>query len=127
MAPGAFTIRTYDDDEDQLASRLARRPLAGGWEPEEVRTSRQGLRGIRLSLTRPEIFRVQLRALLRAARHGRLRIMFPFVSSVEQLRESRRMVAEAAAELARRGESVPAVPVGVVIEIPAAAYAADLL
>ena len=53
--------------------------------------------------------------------------MFPFVSSVEQLREARRMVKEAAAELARRGEPVPTVPIGVVIEIPAAAYTADLL
>jgi phosphotransferase system enzyme I (PtsI) len=70
---------------------------------------------------------VQLRALLRAARHGQLRIMFPFVSGVEQVREARRMVAEAVAELTRRGESVPTVPIGVVIEIPAAAYRADLL
>ena len=53
--------------------------------------------------------------------------MFPFVSGVEQLREARRMVAEAAADLARRGEVVPPVPVGVMIEIPAAAYTADLL
>jgi phosphotransferase system enzyme I (PtsI) len=53
--------------------------------------------------------------------------MFPFVSGVEQVREARRMVVEAAAELARRGEHVPPVPIGVVIEIPAAAYTADLL
>jgi phosphotransferase system enzyme I (PtsI) len=127
------TVRTFDVDEDQLASRLARQPLAGGWAAEQERASRQGLRGIRLSLRRPEPFQVQLRALLRAARHssqtsqGQLRMMFPFVSSVEQLREARRMVKEAAAELARRGEVVPPVPIGVVIEIPAAAYTADLL
>jgi len=53
--------------------------------------------------------------------------MFPFVSSVEQLREGRAMVAEAAAELARRGIEAPPVPIGVVIEIPAAAFTADLL
>jgi phosphotransferase system enzyme I (PtsI) len=53
--------------------------------------------------------------------------MFPFVSSVEQLREARRLVKDAAAALARRGEAVPAVPIGAVIEIPAAAYTADLL
>jgi phosphotransferase system enzyme I (PtsI) len=128
MAPGTVTVRTFDVDEEQLASRLAQHPLgAAGWEPEEPRASRQGLRGLRLSLTRPDLFRVQLRALLRAARHGRLRIMFPFVSSVEQLREARQMVAQASADVARRGEQVPRVPVGVMIEIPAAAYTADLL
>jgi phosphotransferase system enzyme I (PtsI) len=127
MAPGAVTVRTFDVDEDQLASRLAQHPLAGGWFTEEERASRQGLRGLRLSLTRPELFQVQLRALLRAARHGSLRIMFPFVSSVEQVRHARAMIAEARAELARRGEDVPQVPVGIMIEIPAAAYTADLL
>jgi phosphotransferase system enzyme I (PtsI) len=127
MAPGSVTVRTFDVDEDQLTSRLSRPPLAVGWEPEEPRAGRQGLRGLRLSLTRPELFRVQLRALLRSAKHGRLRIMFPFVSSVEQVREARAMVAEAAADLARRGIDVPPVPVGVMIEIPAAAYTADLL
>ncbi|HEV3061609.1 MAG TPA: phosphoenolpyruvate--protein phosphotransferase [Vicinamibacterales bacterium] len=127
MAPGPVTVRTFDVDEDQLASKLTRRPLDGGWTPDEERGSRQGLRGLRLSLTRPEVFRVQLRALLRAARHGELRIMFPFVSSVEQLREARAMVVAAAADLERLGEAVPRVPIGVMIEIPAAAYTADLL
>ena len=69
-------------------------------------------------------------ALLRAANQcpqGRLRIMFPFVSSVEQVREAPRMVREVAADIGRGGEPAPTVPVGVVIEIPAAAYTADLL
>jgi len=127
MAPGTVTVRTFDIDEEQLASRLAHHPLGSGWEPDELRSSRLGLRGLRLSLTRPDLFRVQLRALLRAARHGRLRIMFPFVSSVEQLREARQMVAQATADLERRGERVTPVPIGVMIEIPAAAYTADLL
>ncbi len=123
MAPGSVTVRTFDVDEDQLA-----RPSVDGWAADAERASRQGLRGLRLSLARPELFRVQLRALLRAARHGQLRIMFPFVSGVEQIREARRMVAEAAAELARRGEPVVArVPIGVMIEIPAAAYTADMI
>src|ERR1051325_286679 len=127
MAPGVVTVRTFDVDEEQLAGRLTRRASAGGWEPDEERGSRQGLRGLRLSLTRPELFRVQLRALLRAADHGQLRIMFPFVSSVEQLREARAMVASAAGDLTRRGRTPPRVPIGVTIEIPAAAYTADLL
>src|SRR5204863_381669 len=126
MAPGAVTVRTFDVDEDQLASRASEPPLDGAWV-EQPRAGRLGRRGLRLSLARPEIFEVQVRALLRAARHGQLRIMFPFVSSVEQLRQARQIVAAAAAELARRGETVPAVPVGVMIEIPAAAYTADLL
>ena len=127
MAPGTVTVRTFDVDEEQLTRRSAHRSLAGGWASEEGRGSRQGLRGLRLSLTRPELFQVQLRALLRAARHGSLRIMFPFVSGVEQLRAARRMIAEATGDLERRGEEVPRVPVGVMIEIPAAAYTADLL
>jgi phosphotransferase system enzyme I (PtsI) len=127
MAPGSVTVRTFDVDEEQLASRLSLHPFAAGWEADEARASRQGLRGLRLSLTRPDLFRIQLRALLRAARHGSLRIMFPFVSSVEQIREARAMIVAAAADLARRGEHVPPVPIGVMIEIPAAAYTADLL
>ena len=53
--------------------------------------------------------------------------MFPFVSGVEQLREARRMIAEASADLAGRGQPAANVPVGIMIEIPAAAYTADLL
>ena len=127
MAPGSVTVRTFDIDEDQLAARRVRQPLTPGWQPDETRSSRQGRRGLRLSLMRPELFRVQVRALLRAAQHGQLRIMFPFVSSVAQLRAARALVAEAAADVARRGEAPPPVPIGVTIEIPAAAYTADLL
>ena len=126
MAPGAVTIRTFDVGEDQLASRSSRKEDSDAWAIEPRRGGRQGRRGLRLSLSQPELFQVQLRALLRAARHGALRIMFPFVSGVEQFREARQLIAEATAELARRGETVPAVPVGVMIEVPAAAYTADL-
>jgi phosphotransferase system enzyme I (PtsI) len=127
MAPAPVTVRTFDTDENQLALRSADPPVGGGWLVDDERGSREGLRGLRLSLTRPELFKTQIRALLRAARHGSLRIMFPFVSGVEQLREARRIVADQAAELSRRGEQVPPVPIGVMIEIPAAAYTADLL
>jgi phosphotransferase system enzyme I (PtsI) len=127
MAPGSVTVRTFDVDEDQLATKLTQNPFDAGWTTAGERGSRQGLRGLRLSLTRPAMFSAQLRALLRAARHGKLRIMFPFVSSIEQLREARAMVTQAAAEVGRRGETVPHVPVGIMIEIPAAAYTADLL
>jgi phosphoenolpyruvate-protein phosphotransferase (PTS system enzyme I) len=125
MAPGPVTVRTFDLDEHQLAQRLEDQPLGGGWIEE--RAGRQGVRGLRLSLTRPEMFQTQLRALLRAAKHGRLRILFPFVSGVEQVREARRLVSAVAADLAQKGEKPPDVPLGVMIEIPAAAYTADLL
>jgi phosphoenolpyruvate-protein phosphotransferase (PTS system enzyme I) len=123
MAPGPVTIRTFDIGEDQLAPRDSQEKPPTAWTE---RRRRQGRRGLRLSLSRPELFKVQLRALLRAARHGSLRIMFPFVSGVEQFREARRLVGEAAGEVSRRGEAVPSVPVGVMIEVPAAAYTADL-
>ncbi len=61
------------------------------------------MRGVRLSLAIDEIFQAQLRALLRAAAHGPLRIMFPFVSGLEELRAARAAVARAAATLARQG------------------------
>ncbi|MDQ3487463.1 MAG: phosphoenolpyruvate--protein phosphotransferase [Acidobacteriota bacterium] len=117
-APAPVTIRTFDVSEAQL-------PIdhSGG----DGSRSPLGLRGIRLSLTMDEIFQAQLRALLRAARHGSLRIMFPFVSSVEELRAAREAVAKAAATLRTRGIEVPRVPTGVMIEVPSAALTADLL
>ena len=74
-----------------------------------------------------DIFQAQLRALLRAAAHGPLRIMFPFVSGVEELRAARAAVERAAATLRARGDAVPPVPIGVMIEVPSAALTADLL
>ncbi|PYR34491.1 MAG: phosphoenolpyruvate--protein phosphotransferase [Acidobacteria bacterium] len=127
MAPGWVTVRTFDVDEDQLASRAATTKIGAAWAADQERSSRQGLRGLRLSLTRSGLLRTQIRALLRASRHGPLRIMFPFVSSVEQLREARRVVSEVTASLQEGGEIVPPVPIGIMIEIPAAAYTADLL
>jgi phosphoenolpyruvate-protein phosphotransferase (PTS system enzyme I) len=124
MAPGTVTIRTFDLDEDQISSHSTR--ALSGWTGEG-RGNRQGRRGLGLSLLRPELFQVQLRALLRAARYGNLRILFPFVTGVEQVRAARRLLVDASAEIARRGETVPTVPVGVMIEVPAAAYTADLL
>jgi phosphotransferase system enzyme I (PtsI) len=126
MAPAPVTVRTFDVDEDQLARREVSPKVGGAWTSGD-RPALQGLRGLRLSLARPELFRTQLLALLRAAQHGNLRILFPFVSGVEQLRAARSVLDEAAAELRRRGASAPAVKVGVMIEIPAAAYTADLL
>lgn len=118
MAPGRVTVRTFDISEAQL--RFDGPVIEGPRAP-------LGLRGIRLSLARDDVFQAQLRALLRAAVHGPLRIMFPFVSGVEELRTARAALARAAETLRARGESVPHVPVGVMIEVPSAALTADLL
>ena len=117
-APSPVTVRTFDVSETQLPIEHA--GIDGSRAP-------LGLRGIRLSLAMDEIFQAQLRALLRAARHGSLRIMFPFVSGVEELRAAREAVARAAETLRGRGIEVPRVPTGVMIEVPSAALTADLL
>jgi phosphoenolpyruvate-protein phosphotransferase (PTS system enzyme I) len=124
MAPGTVTVRTFDVDEGQLPTwqRAAEEVRLGG------REGPLGLRAIRLSLSRREVFKTQLRALLRASLHGHLRIIFPFVSGIEELREARAIVAEAAKELREKGHGeIPIPPLGVMIEIPSAAMTADLL
>ena len=126
VGPAPVTVRTFDIDEDQLASGEHRRDTlwASGYE---VPRSRLGLRSIRLTLKRRELLRAQLRALVRAAVHGDLRVMFPFVSGVEELREARSVLAEARAELEERGVKTGPLKVGVMIEVPSAAFTADLL
>ena len=118
MSPGRVTIRTFDVSEAQLP--LDSRESDGERAP-------LGLRGVRLSLAMDDLFQAQLRALLRAASHGPLRIMFPFVSGVEELRAARAAVVRAAETLRAQGVVVPPVPIGVMIEVPSAAVTADLL
>ena len=127
MAPRPVTIRTFDIDERQLARPLVDAALDAKWFPEHERPGHGGLRGIRFGLAQPAIFKTQLRALLRAAAHGNLRIMFPFVSSVHEVRSARVLLAEARAEVEARGGTVGAVPVGIMIEVPSAAFTASLL
>lgn len=128
MAPGAVTVRTFDIEDGQIQPWPAGEASPSSAPRIEGSRGPLGLRAIRLSLARPDLFRVQLRALLRASRHGSLRIMFPFVSGIEQLREAKAAVREAAAELEARGEQIGTLPpIGVMIEIPSAALTADLL
>jgi phosphoenolpyruvate-protein phosphotransferase (PTS system enzyme I) len=128
MAPGSVTIRTFDANEDQLAALTPEGRAGEGGRAPEASRGPLGLRAIRLSLACRDLFKAQLRALLRASRHGRLRIMFPFVSGVDELREARAALVEAAGELEARGEGPAALPpVGAMIEIPSAAITADLL
>jgi phosphotransferase system enzyme I (PtsI) len=117
-APRRVTVRTFDVTEAQLRIE----PSLG-----EGTRSPLGMRGIRLSLATEDIFQAQLRALLRAAAHGPLRIMFPFVSGVEELRAARAAVVRAAEALRAQGQRVDDVPIGIMIELPSAALTADLL
>ena len=88
-------------------------------------TPRSGLRAIRLALARPELLGAQLRAVLRAAAHGPLRLMFPLVSGLKELRQARAALDLARQELAERGEVVGNPEVGVMIELPSAVMMAD--
>ncbi|HVA58716.1 MAG: phosphoenolpyruvate--protein phosphotransferase [Gemmatimonadaceae bacterium] len=109
-------IRTFDIGGDKLP--------VGGF-PTEANPF-LGWRAIRMCLDQPAIFRTQLRALLRAGVHGDLRIMLPLVVSVAEVRQSRVLLAEAEQELAARGvEFKRDIPLGVMVETPAAAVAAD--
>lgn len=111
VSPHPVTIRTFDLDERQLSVH-----------GPERRRLRPGLRGLRLGLARPELLRTQLRALVRAGTHGRLRVMFPFVTGVEEVRAARIILRDVSASL-----QLPAPAVGAMVEVPAAAMAADLL
>ncbi|MEW6106017.1 MAG: phosphoenolpyruvate--protein phosphotransferase [Bacillota bacterium] len=86
-----------------------------------------GTRGIRLTLAHPAIFKRQLRAILRAACHGRVAVMFPMVATVEEVRQAKSLVREAREELRRAGFKVPDIEVGIMIEVPCAALIADIL
>ncbi|WP_103109862.1 phosphoenolpyruvate--protein phosphotransferase [Brevibacillus reuszeri] len=85
-----------------------------------------GFRAIRISLARPALFRVQLRALLRASAFGQLLIMFPMISHLEQLREAKAMLEQAKSELREEGISFDEnIAVGMMMEIPGACLQAD--
>jgi phosphotransferase system enzyme I (PtsI) len=118
LAPRPVTIRTFDLGGDKLPSGMrihAENPALG-------------LRAIRYCLRQQDLFRTQLRALLRASVHGNLKIMFPMISGVAELRAARRALDEVRAELARSGVPMaPEIPIGIMIELPSAAMIADRL
>ncbi|TIS02062.1 MAG: phosphoenolpyruvate--protein phosphotransferase, partial [Mesorhizobium sp.] len=84
-----------------------------------------GLRGIRLSLARSDIFRVQIRALLRAAVHGNLKVMFPMIAMAEEHRQAAALFAEEEAALASRGVAHKLPPLGIMVEVPSVAIAPE--
>lgn len=87
-----------------------------------------GYRAIRISLDSKEMFKTQLTAILRASAYGSLKIMLPMISSLEEVRQAKQILAEAKSDLDQRGIAYDAdIPVGVMVEVPAAAAIADLL
>ncbi len=86
-----------------------------------------GLRGIRLCLEKPELFRPQVRALLRAGINRALRVMLPMIATADELAETRQIFAACLAELRTQGVAAELPPLGIMVETPAAAIAIDLL
>ncbi len=117
LGPRPVTIRTFDLGGDKLP--------AGARTHDE--NPALGLRAVRYCLRHPDMFRIQLRALLRASVHGNLQIMFPMVSGVGELRAAKRALLEAREELRREGIETHMPPVGIMVELPSAAVIADRL
>ncbi|MEY4494983.1 MAG: hypothetical protein RL744_47 [Pseudomonadota bacterium] len=112
-------IRTIDVGADKA--------LGSGSDLSETGTSPLGLRAIRWSLTEPEIFLTQLRAILRASAHGQARIMIPMLAHVKEIDETLRLIEKAKQQLHQRGQAFnPNIQVGAMIEIPAAALVLPL-
>ena len=119
VAPYQATIRTFDLGGDKFASQL---------ELAEEMNPALGLRAIRFCLKSPEIFKAQLRGILRASAFGKIEIMFPLISGLEEVREAKRILQEVMEELDREGVKFnPKIPVGIMIEVPSAVMLADQL
>jgi phosphotransferase system enzyme I (PtsI) len=119
LAPSPVVIRTLDIGGDKSIPYLS-------VEPEE--NPFLGLRAIRLCLEHRSLFRAQLRALMRASVHGSLRIMFPMISNLVELREAKQELEAVKAELAAEGKPLSDhVEVGIMVEVPSAAIDADIL
>jgi phosphotransferase system enzyme I (PtsI) len=110
-------VRSYDLGGDKFPAAFQTGPEANPF---------LGWRAIRVCLDQPEIFRRQLRAILRARRHGDLRLMIPMVSFIEEIDCTRDLVAQCAAGLAEEGiDAASDIPLGVMVETPAAAILID--
>lgn len=119
IAPYPVIIRTFDLGGDKFVSYLD--------FPSSV-NSLMGLRAIRLCLKHEEIFCTQLRAILRASAYGQVKVMFPMISGLEELRKAKSVLDSVKAQL--RAEKIPfdeQVKVGIMIEVPSAAITADIL
>ena len=118
VSPQPVTLRTFDIGGDKFASTFQL--------PAEMNPA-LGLRAVRLALKQPEVFLTQLRAMVRASAHGDVRIMIPMVTSVHEMREVRRLIAQAVEQVRARGQPFEEhIPLGMMIEVPAAAIMADV-
>jgi phosphocarrier protein FPr len=111
MNPRPVIVRTLDIGGDKPLAYIQLKPELNPF---------LGERGIRLCLNRPELFREQLRAILRASSFGNLRIMFPMVSDVLELRQARVLIEELCSEM-----NLPPASLGIMVEVPSAALLAD--
>ena len=119
MAPKPVIIRTLDLGGDKFLSHLEM--------PREMNPF-LGWRAIRFCLARPEIFKAQLRAILRASTHGKLRMMYPMISGLGELKEANRLLEEVKTDLRSKKISFDEnIEVGAMIEIPSAAITCDIL
>ncbi|MCH1640715.1 phosphoenolpyruvate--protein phosphotransferase [Paenibacillus timonensis] len=117
--PHPVVIRTLDIGGDKQLEYF---------ELQEEENPVLGYRGIRISLDSRELFRTQLAAVLRASAYGKMKILYPMISSLEEIRGANAILEEAKQDLTRRGLAYdPDIQVGIMIEIPAAAAIADLL
>jgi phosphotransferase system enzyme I (PtsI) len=119
MEPEPVVIRTFD-----LGGKKLARDVIGTKEDNPV----LGLRGLRLCMKHRDMFETQLRGILRASAHGNIKIMFPLVSSVQEVRQAKALLKEIKGDLVLNGIRFnPDVEVGIMIEVPAAAMMADVL
>ncbi len=119
MAPNPVVIRTLDIGGDKFLAHMD--------TVDEINPA-MGLRAIRFSLKRPDIFKTQLKGILRASVHGELKIMFPMISGIEEFRRAKAVLEETKDELIKEGKPFdPDIEVGVMIEVPSAALIADIL
>jgi phosphotransferase system enzyme I (PtsI) len=113
------TIRTVDVGGDKVLPEL---------QTTNEKNPLLGWRAIRFSLAHPEMFKVQLRAILRASVEGNVRIMFPMISGIEEMEQALALLDEARAECTKKGQPFNSnIEVGTMIEIPSAAMTADIL
>lgn len=118
-APHEVIFRTLDSGGDKLPFETSEEHEANPF---------LGWRGIRVSLSRPAIFKEQLRAILRASAHGKVGVMFPMVSGLTEVKDALLLLDECRAELRKRGQAYdPKMRVGIMIEVPSAAMMADVL